>query len=116
MAAVGVALFLPVALEARSNITLRMLDRIGSGVIAKGADLFADIVVLVVLGGISWQFWAFAGKTARAGEVTWMMNIPKAPFWYVVDAVLWSCVLVQFLVVVRRLRGRETTLDVEGTP
>ena len=28
---------------------------------------------------------------AAANDVTWMMNVPKAPFWYVVDVILWIC-------------------------
>ncbi|MGN7871140.1 TRAP transporter small permease [Paracoccus sp. 22332] len=116
VAAIGVSLCLPVALEARSNITLRALDRLRPGAVARIADVFADILVLLVLIGIAWQFWIFAGKTARAGEVTWMMNIPRAPFWYVVDVALWSAAVIQLLVLIRHLRGEGTTLDAEAAP
>jgi hypothetical protein len=36
----------------------------------------------------------------RAGEITWMFNLPKAPFWFAVDAILWVAVAVQTYVLI----------------
>jgi TRAP-type transport system small permease protein len=37
----------------------------------------------------------------RARETTFVLQIPIAPFWYGVDALLWLAVLVQAIVAVR---------------
>lgn len=107
VAAFAVACCLPMALENRSNITLRALDRLASPALLRAVDFMADLLVLAVLAAAAWQFFSFAQKTALAGDVTWMMNLPKAPFWFAVDAALWVSVLVQFSVVVRRLQGEQ---------
>ena len=38
---------------------------------------------------------------ARARETTFELQIPIAPFWYGVDAILWLAVLVQAIVALR---------------
>jgi hypothetical protein len=38
---------------------------------------------------------------ARAHETTFVLQIPIAPFWFGVDAVLWCAVLVQAIVALR---------------
>src|SRR3989304_4553625 len=44
---------------------------------------------------IAWQFYLFASELSRAHETTWVLQIPTAPFWYGVDAILWCAVVVQ---------------------
>jgi C4-dicarboxylate transporter, DctM subunit len=48
-----------------------------------------------------WQFFVYAGKIAHANETTWVLQIPRAPFWYAVTAILVIAVLVQMIVVTR---------------
>jgi hypothetical protein len=44
-------------------------------------------------------------KTMRAGDVTWLLNWPKAPFWFVVDGILWVAVAVQTFVLIEEVLG-----------
>jgi TRAP-type transport system small permease protein len=55
---------------------------------------------VVVIRAMAWQFTTYAGKLARAGETTWVLKIPTAPFWYTIAAILWIAALVQAIVVV----------------
>jgi hypothetical protein len=61
----------------------------------------------VVMVAMAWQFYLFSQKTLRAGDVTWMLNVPKAPFWFAVDAILWVGVAVQAFVLVQTLTGKD---------
>lgn len=106
VAAVCAACCLPIALLHRSNITLRLFEKVLPRSGSRAVDVFADLLVTVVILGMAWQFWLFSRKTAHAGDVTWLMNVPKAPFWYAVDAILWVAVAVQLFVLVQTVAGR----------
>ena len=116
VAAVAVACCLPVALYRRSNIALRTLSHTRLTVATRALDILADTGVLVVLCGMAWQFFALAEKTRRAGDATWMMNLPKAPFWFTVAAVIAFACLVQASVLARTLRGDKIASVLEGAP
>jgi hypothetical protein len=68
-------------------------------------DTLAALVIEIVMIGMAWQFWLFGIKTMRAGDITWLLNWPKAPFWFVVDGVLWVAVVVQTLVLIEETTG-----------
>jgi C4-dicarboxylate transporter DctM subunit len=96
---------LPIVLLHQNNIELRMFDRIlpPSGV--RVIDTLAALVIEIVMIGMAWQFWRFGIKTMQAGDVTWLLNWPKAPFWFVVDGILWIAVAVQTFVLIEEITG-----------
>jgi hypothetical protein len=55
--------------------------------------------------GMAWQFYLFSVKTMQANDVTWLLNVPKAPFWFVVDAILWVGAAVQAFVLFQMVTG-----------
>jgi len=95
--AVAIACCLPVGLMERSNITIRL----GKGAFARALEAVASTAVCIALALAAWQFWLYAEKMARAKETTFVLQIPIAPFWFGVDAILWLAVLVQAIVAVR---------------
>jgi TRAP-type C4-dicarboxylate transport system permease small subunit len=96
--ALAVSCCIPVGLMERGNITIRFVEsfRLRMG---KVFDAFAALAVAAVVTAMAWQFTLFAGKMARAGETTWVLKIPTAPFWYGVAAIFWLSVVVQCIVV-----------------
>ena len=98
--AVAIACCLPVALMERGNIAIR-LGSLLHPLIGRVLDAVAALLVCVVLAAAAWQFWLYAAKMARAHETTFVLQIPIAPFWFGVDAILWCSVLVQAIVAVR---------------
>jgi TRAP-type transport system small permease protein len=107
--AVAVACCLPIGLAEKSNITIRLAEsalgpRVGKRVAAV-LDVFAAIAVTIVMAAMCWQFYLYAGKIAQANETTWVLKIPRAPFWYAVTVILAIAVLVQLLVVAREIAG-----------
>lgn len=97
--ALAVSCCIPVGLMERSNITIRLAESY-SPIIGRLLDAFAAFMVAAVVVALAWQFTVFAGKIARAGETTWVLKIPTAPFWYGVAAIFWCAVVVQLIVVV----------------
>ena len=106
VAAICGACCLPIVLLYRNNITLRMFDRILPAAGVRVVDIFASLVVEITMIAMAWQFYLHSVKTLQANDVTWLLNVPKAPFWFVVDAVLWVAVLVQTFVLVQDITGR----------
>jgi TRAP-type C4-dicarboxylate transport system permease small subunit len=105
VAAVCGACCLPIALLQRSNITLRIFEKLLPPAGTRAVDAVADLLVTVVMIGMAWQFYLFGVKTAKANDVTWLMNVPKAPFWFAVDAILWVAVAVQVFVLLQIVTG-----------
>lgn len=98
--AVAIACCLPVGLMERSNIAIRLGASVNAA-FGRVLDALAAIAVFLVLAVAAWQFWIYAGKLARAHETTFVLQIPVAPFWMGVDAILWLAVLVQLVVALR---------------
>jgi hypothetical protein len=114
VAAISGACCLPIVLLHRNNIVLRGFDRVlpPSGV--RVIDTLAALVTEIVMIGMAWQFYLFGLKTMRAGDVTWLLNWPKAPFWFVVDGILWVAVAVQTIVMVEEITGTRKPREPEG--
>lgn len=105
LAAIAGSCCLPIVLLQRNNIMLRTFDRILPPLAVRAVDACSALVILVVMFGMAWQFYLFSVKTMRAGDVTWLLNWPKAPFWFVVDAILWTAVAVQCFVLIEEMIG-----------
>ena len=107
--ALAVSCCIPVGLMERGNITIRFIESFAGAALGKVFDALAALLVAAVVAAMAWQFTSFAGKIARAGETTWVLKIPTAPFWYGVSVILWCALLVQCIVValeVARCLGR----------
>ena len=98
--AVAVACCLPVGLMERANVAIKVAGSIFGARAGRVLDALAAILVEVVMVALAWQFTIYAGKIARAGETTWVLKIPTAPFWYTVATILWLAVAVQAIVVI----------------
>jgi TRAP-type C4-dicarboxylate transport system permease small subunit len=101
--AVAVATCFPLAFLRQSNITIAFIDSIVGRRAALWCDAFAAVVTTAVMAAFAWQFFIYAGTLARYGEVTAMLRVSKAPFWYAADAIFWLTVMVQLLVTVRAI-------------
>ena len=96
---IAVACCLPLGLLERSNISIKVIDLWLPPSASRLLDVLAAIVAQVIIFFIALEFFWYAGDLAKAGETTLMLGIPKAPFWYAVDAILWLAALVQIVIV-----------------
>ena len=116
IAAICGAACLPIALLHRSNIVLRTFDKVLPACGVRAIDALAAAVIEIVMIGMAWQFYLLAVKTMRAGDVTWLLSIPKAPFWLVVDGILWVAVAVQTCVLIEEVTGARRERSPEIVP
>ncbi len=101
--AMAVSCSLPMVFIERGNVAIRVAGSLLGPLAGRVLDLFAAMLVLLVLVLMAWQFQVFASKLAQGNETTWVLQIRVAPFWYIVDAILWCAVLVQLIVAARDL-------------
>lgn len=101
--AIAGAACLPYAFMERSNIVITFLGSLLGPRTMQVVGFLAALATLIVMGIFAWQFFLYAGKLLRAGEFSNMLRVPKAPWWYLIDAIFWFTVVVQLLVVVREL-------------
>lgn len=107
--ALAVSCCLPVGLMERSNISIRLAGHLMGERVGQWLDAMAAVVVTVVMAIFAAQFMVYAGKLARAGETTWILKIPTAPFWYGVCVIFALALAVQLIVLILeigRLFGR----------
>lgn len=116
VAAICGAACLPITLLHRANITLRAFSNVLPARAVLTIDAFAAALVEILMIAMAWQFYLFSVKTMRAGDVTWLLNIPKAPFWFVVDGILWVAVTVQTFVLIEEISGADRQPSTEAVP
>jgi TRAP-type C4-dicarboxylate transport system permease small subunit len=116
VAAICGAACLPITLLHRANITLRAFSNALPARLVQAIDSFAAAVVELLMIAMAWQFYLFRIKTMRAGDVTWLLNIPKAPFWFAVDGILWVAVAVQTFVLIEEISGAGRQTSTEAVP
>jgi hypothetical protein len=97
--ALSVTCCFPLALLQRANMTIKFVDLWIPLVVTRALDAATSVIVWIVFFFSALEFYWYARDLARANDVTVMLNVPKAPFWYAIDAVLWFGVAVQTLVV-----------------
>jgi TRAP-type C4-dicarboxylate transport system permease small subunit len=116
VAAICGAACLPITLLHRANITLRAFSKVLPPRVVQTIDSFAATIVELLMIAMAWQFYLFSVKTMRAGDVTWLLNIPKAPFWFTVDGILWVAVAIQTFVLVEEISGAGRQPSTEVVP
>jgi len=116
VAAICGAACLPITLLHRGNITLRAFSGVVPARVVRTIDSFAAAIVEILMIAMAWQFYLFSVKTTRAGDVTWLLNIPKAPFWFAVDGILWAAVAVQTFVLIEEISGAGRQRSTEAVP
>jgi TRAP-type C4-dicarboxylate transport system permease small subunit len=105
VAAFAVACCIPVAIVERSNITIRFVSGVVGPRAGQIADLFAAILVEIILVLMTWQFVLFANQARLTESATWMLRIPSAPVWAAVALVLGISAVLQIVVGIKILRG-----------
>lgn len=87
VSSIGVLLLLPLTVIDRANISVRPMASLGS-VAGKLFDWFAFVIVLVALIVMVVELTKYGVNTSRNGDVTWMLGMPLAPFWFAGAAIL----------------------------
>lgn len=95
-----VASCFPAALAARQNITIRFLGRALPARGGQAIELFGQIITLLVIIGIVWRVGDYSWDMFDNGQVTWLLNLPAWPSWFLSTLLLAVCIPIQGLVVI----------------
>lgn len=101
--AVAIVCCLPAGMVGRHFVTIRMLGHALGPRAEPWLALLGDVVTLAFFVLLSWQFAVFSADVARSGLGTMVLQVPQAPWWWAVTAVLALCVPFQLAVVWRAL-------------
>ncbi|MBK3745532.1 TRAP transporter small permease subunit [Paraburkholderia aspalathi] len=86
--AVAVACCLPVVLMEGGNIIMRPFAGLRSPAAVRGIDAFASLFSSVVMAVLGVQFFKYAHEQLKANEITFMLGIPKYPFYYAIASII----------------------------
>ncbi len=98
--AVVVSTFFPLALAERRHISIKFL---GNAVGNRGRawlELFSALVTMVFFTILLWELFKFTEELFEAGETTWILGLPVAPWWTVATAFMFICLPIQLAVLI----------------
>ncbi len=98
--AVAISCCLPMGLMERGHIKVSAIENLGPTV-GRVTNFLASLLVEITMALMAWQFFLYAEKMSRAKETTWVLQLPVAPFWFFVNAIIWFAVAVQAILVVQ---------------
>jgi TRAP-type C4-dicarboxylate transport system permease small subunit len=97
--AVAVVACFPLAMLSRANISIKFIDLVLSTRSSLVLNAFASALVWTIFLLVAIEFFWFARELGQSNDVTVMLGVPKAPFWYAADGILWVTAATQTLVV-----------------
>jgi len=108
--AVIVSSFFPLCLVGGHFVTIRFVGKALGTMRALWLEAFGSLMTLLVFLLLAWQFVRFTvWDVTLTGLATPVLEIPQAPWWWVVTAIIVLCVPVQVYVLfeswVRAIRG-----------
>jgi TRAP-type C4-dicarboxylate transport system permease small subunit len=102
-AALAISFCFPQGFLEGSNIVISSIDDMVTTRTRYALEAFAAVVTTTIMLLFALQFLNYSMELDKTREVTVMLDIPVAPFWYIVDGNLWLTVFVQVLVSARAL-------------
>ena len=97
--AVIVASFFPACLVGGHFVTIRFLGRALGARGGLWLEVFGGLATLSVFSLFTWQFFRFTlYDVTQTGLATPVLEIPQAPWWWVVTGIIFICLPVQLAV------------------
>jgi TRAP-type C4-dicarboxylate transport system permease small subunit len=103
VAAIAVACCIPLACLQRSNITIRFMQLFFGQRVGQIFDAFAAAAVAATMVLMAWRFFIYVGQAVQAGDMTFLLNIPVAPFWFVATVLITIAAMAQCLLAATEL-------------
>ncbi len=100
MAVIVISTF-PVGIMERNHITIDLLQDVLGPRRAKIGEFIGAALLLIFLAILTWRLGVHASRIGARGDMTMIVGIPKAPFWWAATAVLALCLPMQMIVMAR---------------
>lgn len=102
---IAAACCLPAAAAHRRHITIRALGGLRSAGAKEAIEAFAALLTAAVFGIIAWQIWRHTLDLAANNRTLWQIDVPIAPFWWAVTALLLLNFAIQLGVLLQHALG-----------
>jgi TRAP-type transport system small permease protein len=115
--AVAIACCFPLAFLQRANITIRFVGLFFGRRTSQILDAIAAAAVEAAIIVIAWRLLKYAFQVRSAGDITFMLAVPIAPFWLTASTLIAITAPVQALVLalaIARCFGREPVSGAAG--
>lgn len=109
--AVVVSSFFPAGLARGQFVTIRFLGRALGVRAGLWLEFFGSLATFVVFALFAWRIFGYALEVTRSGLATTVLELPQAPWWWMVALIFALCVPIQAVVVIERLARA-----ISGTP
>ncbi len=97
--AVIVSSFFPLCLVGGHFVTIRFVGKALGPLRALWLEAFGNLMTLLVFALLAWQFFRFTlYDVTLTGLATPVLEIPQAPWWWVVTIIVILCVPIQMIV------------------
>lgn len=118
--AVIVTSFFPLCLVGGHFVTIRLVGNALGPLRALWLEVFGHVMTLLVFCLLAWQFFRFTlYDVTLTGLATPVLEIPQAPWWWVVTTIIFICLPVQLGVLYeffgRAMRREPRPVDGKGT-
>lgn len=100
-----VASCFPAGLLERRQIKVTIIEAYANPAANRAMRLMAELLTGFMFVCIAWFLTQHAAKIGARSEVTMVLHMPLAPFWWIAAGLFWVCVPTQFLVIMQELAG-----------
>ncbi len=98
--AVVIASFYPAGLVLGHNVTIKFLGRALGQRAELWLNAFGATITLGIVGMLAWKVYGFTIIMTKDGLTTMTLELPQAPWWWVVTVIFVLCVPVQLFVLI----------------
>ena len=100
--AVVVSSFFPAGLAGEKFVTIRFLGKALGPKSALWLEVFGALCTLAVFTLIAWKVFFYAADITRTGQATIVLQLPQAPWWWIVTVIFAFCIPVQVIVLIKK--------------
>jgi TRAP-type C4-dicarboxylate transport system permease small subunit len=101
--AVVVSSFFPAGLAGEKFVTIRFLGKALGPRSALWLEVFGALCTLAVFILIAWKVFYFTLDVTRTGLATIVLQLPQAPWWWIVTIIFAFCIPVQVVVLIKKI-------------
>ena len=114
--AVVVASFFPAGLAREKFVTIRFLGRALGPRYNLWLEVFGSVCTLAMFIILAWKIFYYTVEVTRSGLATIVLQLPQAPWWWIVTVIFVLCIPVQFIVLTNKfLKALKGPASVEGS-
>jgi len=103
--AVVVSSFFPAGLAGEKFVTIRFLGKALGPKSARWLEVFGALCTLAVFILIAWKVFFFTVDVTRTGLATIVLQLPQAPWWWLVTIIIAFCIPVQGIVLMKKFNA-----------